>query len=152
MPWILLIIRQVEFTSKAGVFLSVSLEMVCRFEMASLSGKRGLLQYMVPWLQNVELVDFQPQVVIMHLNNSMQEEVGGAQASGNPVLPGTGWGSTEGTRVVLQNLLFITTKVGGVSSLVETIDLLCKNEEDVVTVCPTTSEYNRTSRGLGTHD
>jgi len=74
---------------------------------------------MVPWLQNVELVDLQPQVVIMHPSNAMQEEGGGAQASGNPVLTGTGWGSVEGTKVVLQRLLYITTKVGGASNLVD---------------------------------
>ncbi len=87
-------------------------EMVVRFEMSSSSGKRGLLQYMVPWLENVELVDLQPQVVIVQqTSNIMPEDGGGRRASGNPALSGTGWGSMEATKVVLHNLLYITTKV-----------------------------------------
>ena len=65
---------------------------------------------MVPWLQNVELVDLQPQVVIIQQTKHMPD-VGVRRASGNPVLPGNGWGSIEGTKVILHNLLYITTKV-----------------------------------------
>ena len=91
-------------------------EMVLRFEMSSPFGKRGLLQYMVPWLQNVELVDLHPQVVITQASNPMRDE-GVARVSGNPVLTGTGWGSAEATRVVLHNLLYITTKVSPAACL-----------------------------------
>ena len=86
-------------------------EMVLRFEMSSISGKRSLLQYMVPWLQNVELVEESPpsQPHVVHSEEYISEEVVGS--GGNPVLKGSGWGSPEGTKVVLHNLLYITTKV-----------------------------------------
>jgi len=75
--------------------------MVYRFEMTPTSGQRSILQYMVPWLRNVELVSY-------------HKWVGGAgaqQNSTNEVLHGSGWGSKEGTQLVLHNLLFITAKV-----------------------------------------
>lgn len=87
--------------------------MVLRFEMSSPSGKRSLLQYMVPWLQNVELVEdspnSHPQGIIIQSAEYMQEV--GVESTGNSVLTGSGWGSPEATKVILHNLLYITTKV-----------------------------------------
>lgn len=89
------------------------IEMVLRFEMSSLSGRRGLLQYMVPWLQNIELVEdspvSQPQGIVVQQAEYIQEV--GAESTGNSVLTGSGWGSPEATKVVLHNLLYITAKV-----------------------------------------
>ncbi len=88
--------------------------MVLRFEMASSSGRRGLLQYMVPWLQNVELVDdspiTQPQVIVLRPPAEYLQEVG-VESTGNDILTGSGWGSPEATKVILHNLLYITAKV-----------------------------------------
>lgn len=75
-------------------------EMVYRFEMAPQSGQRSILQYMVPWLHNVELLDH---------HRPLEDKVD----STNQVLQGSGWGSREGTRLVLHNLLYITAKVSG---------------------------------------
>lgn len=87
--------------------------MVLRFEMSSPSGKRSLLQYMVPWLQNVELVEdapaSQPPGIVVQPSEHVPEPV--VESIGNSVLTGSGWGSPEGTKVVLHNLLYITTKV-----------------------------------------
>ena len=86
-----------------------NLEMVLRFEMAPRSGQRSILQYMVPWLANIELVEechpphSQPDY---GLDEEVDEE--------NMGLAGSGWGSPEGTKVVLHNLLYITAKVGTV--------------------------------------
>lgn len=89
--------------------------MVLRFEMSSASGRRGLLQYMVPWLQNVELVDdspiSQPQGIVVQAAEYMLEV--GVESAGNAVLTGSGWGSPEATKVILHNLLYITAKVKG---------------------------------------
>ena len=88
--------------------------MVRRFEMSSLSGRRGLLQYMVPWLQNVELVEHSPishpQGIVVQPTEYMQV---GVESTGNAVLTGSGWGSPEATKIILHNLLYITTKVSG---------------------------------------
>lgn len=83
--------------------------MVCRFEMAPRSGQRSVLQYMVPWLCNVELVE----------ENQHSPYISHGPTSGHTswphpssaVLQGTGWGSLEGTKLVLHNLLYITAKV-----------------------------------------
>ncbi len=87
--------------------------MVYRFEMAPRPGKRNILQYMVPWLCNVELVDDGPHAHLVHTADDFTEVTPPPPESVNAVLPGKGWGSTEGTRVVLHNLLYITAKVRG---------------------------------------
>ena len=83
------------------------IEMVYRYEMASSCDKRTILEYMVPWLQNVELVEdahlpthTTPHSDYLNLNKGE-----------HPVLKGNGWGSIEGTKVVLHNLLYITARV-----------------------------------------
>ena len=87
-------------------------EMVYRFEMTPPSSQRGILQYMVPWLCNVELLDDSPHPQIIS-QSDCTEETPTLQPT-NPVLSGSGWGSTNGTRVVLHNLLYITAKVSRV--------------------------------------
>ena len=79
-------------------------EMVYRFEMAPQSGQRSILQYMVPWLHNIELID----------HHRPQGDKTGLQDSTDHVLQGSGWGSREGTQLILHNLLYITAKVSGV--------------------------------------
>lgn len=80
--------------------------MVYRFEMAPRPGQRNILQYMVPWLCNVELMEEnQHSPYIAHATSSSWPCPSAA------VLQGTGWGSLEGTKVVLNNLLYITAKV-----------------------------------------
>ena len=87
--------------------------MVYRIEMVSRFGQRNILQYMVPWIQNVELVEGaylknpQPQVMLTNLPPEIMTSTKGS-------LNGTGWGSVEGTRLVLYNLLNITAKVSAV--------------------------------------
>lgn len=85
--------------------------MTARFEMASPVGQRCILQYMLPWLANIELVDVSnsspapPEVNI----ETDEEEQTGAMC---PVeLDGEGWGSIEATQLVLNNLFYITVKV-----------------------------------------
>ena len=86
--------------------------MVLRFEMASRNGQRSILQYMVPWLSNIELVDecHPPPSGPVHPppDYTLEED---EEDEGNMGLRGSGWGSLEGTKVVLHNLLYITAKV-----------------------------------------
>ncbi|CAI8040481.1 Protein furry homolog [Geodia barretti] len=84
-------------------------EMVYRFEMAPHSGQRSILQYMVPWLANMELVEEnQSSPYIAH---STAAHASWPRPS-SAVLQGTGWGSLDGTKLVLHNLLYITAKFG----------------------------------------
>ena len=87
--------------------------MVYRFEMTPPSSQRGILQYMVPWLCNVELLDDSPHPQLISQSDCTEETT--TLQPTNPVLSGSGWGSINGTRVVLHNLLYITAKVGGVT-------------------------------------
>ena len=91
--------------------------MVYRFEMTPPSSQRGILQYMVPWLCNVELLDDSPHPQIISQSDCTEETT--TLQPTNPVLSGSGWGSTNGTRVVLHNLLYITAKVGGVMCIAQ---------------------------------
>ena len=85
--------------------------MVYRFEMAPRPGKRNILQYMVPWLHNVELVDDGAHTQFVNLADDLPEVIPSPSESTDRVLQGKGWGSIEGTRIVLHNLLYITAKV-----------------------------------------
>ena len=86
--------------------------MVYRMEMVPWVGQRNILQYMVPWLHNVELVE---GAFAKSPSNTLQssENYPAIVMGIDRVLTGTGWGSLEGTRLVLYNLLSITSKVGG---------------------------------------
>ena len=85
--------------------------MVHRFEMSPQIGRQSILQYMVPWLHNVELVEeFHPiHSTVGHAYEVMGEPISDERS--NSVLIGSGWGSPEGTKVVLHNLFYITAKV-----------------------------------------
>ena len=85
--------------------------MVYRYEMASSCGKRSILECMVPWIQNVELIE---DAHLPHPHTNYQPDystINDGENYPHPVLKGNGWGSIEGTKVVLHNLLYITTKV-----------------------------------------
>lgn len=81
--------------------------MVYRFEMSPRTGQRNILQYMVPWLANMELVE-------ETINSPYISHSSGFTSWPRPssaVLQGSGWGSLDGTKLVLHNLLYITAKV-----------------------------------------
>ena len=99
-----LILSPIPGTVCQGILLL--LEMVYRFEMAPHPGQRNILQYMVPWLANMELVEEnQTSPYIAHSGHVSWPRPSSA------VLQGTGWGSLDGTKLVLHNLLYITAKV-----------------------------------------
>ena len=70
--------------------------------------RQVLLQYLLPWLYNMELVD--PNVcnpLTTFLNKLGENRTLYAQ----PFLKGDGWGSPQATEMVLNNLMYITCKV-----------------------------------------
>ena len=84
--------------------------MVRRFEEAPHLSRHVILQLMRPWLRNIELVEEIPrQQTSVMLDHALPSLV--ASKSTNPVLSGSGWGSVEGTHLVLHNLLYLTAKV-----------------------------------------
>ena len=76
-----------------------------------------MLQYIVPWIENVEFVDFNWRESVVSPTQSacasMRVDMSDERRGGNPTsgLTGSGWGSAEGTQLVLNNLFYITAKV-----------------------------------------
>ena len=90
----------------------IDIEMIQRFEGCTVDGRRSVLQIMKPWLRNVELVEESTKVQLPQAHvtdNSLLSVL--PEKTSNPVLSGSGWGSLEGTHLVLHNLLYLTAKV-----------------------------------------
>ncbi|XP_066250595.1 protein furry isoform X1 [Euwallacea similis] len=79
-------------------------EVTYRFQTARPEVRQLLLQYLLPWLHNMELVD--PNVASSH-PNVYQFYAGGEMAERKE-----GWGSAEATEMVLNNIFYITAKFG----------------------------------------
>jgi hypothetical protein len=94
--------------------LAIFSEFSQRFELCPRSGQRYLLQYIIPWLENVELVDLYPrtQQASMQETVSLQTECPQKTPAGGVRLVGSGWGSPVGSQLVLNNLFYITAKYG----------------------------------------
>ncbi|XP_057312815.1 protein furry homolog-like [Hydractinia symbiolongicarpus] len=92
--------------------LALLSEMTLRFESATMVGQRCLLQYLVPWLKNVELVDISEG----NTPNAAEFELDDYNIPENsrqlkPVsLHGEGWGSVMASQLVLNNLFYLTAK------------------------------------------
>ncbi|XP_052797247.1 protein furry-like isoform X3 [Mya arenaria] len=91
--------------------LPIFSEITHRFQTAKPAVRQTLLKYLLPWLHNMELVDpTLPQsnplsMFIMRMHDNYTETV-------KPPLKGEGWGSQEATKMVLNNLFYITVKFG----------------------------------------
>ena len=88
-----------------------SAEITHRFQTATPAIRQVLLQYLLPWLHNMELVD--PNVNMESTNNQDFLEMPPKHYSDymKPPLKGEGWGSPQATEMVLNNLLYMTAKV-----------------------------------------
>ena len=100
-------------------------EITHRFQTACPSVRQVLLKYLLPWLHNMELVD--PSLPATNPLTSFLSRLSDSQQPDVmlPPLKGEGWGSTQATEMVLNNLFFITVKVrdcGPVSCLLYTSD------------------------------
>ncbi|RWS20146.1 protein furry-like protein, partial [Leptotrombidium deliense] len=83
-------------------------EITYRFQTARAPICRNLLEYLVPWLYNMELVDpltpSQNSQIIAPFNNAISQDDSEAGEEG--------WGSAEATEMILNNLFYITIKFG----------------------------------------
>lgn len=106
------------------ILLFLLTEMTARFEMSSPVGQRCILQYMLPWLANIELVDLSnasPTPPELNIETEEEEQTGAM----SPVeLEGEGWGSVEATQMVLNNLFYITVKVSHTLCLLLKINIV----------------------------
>ncbi|XP_012945432.1 protein furry homolog isoform X2 [Aplysia californica] len=86
-------------------------EITQRFQTARPSVRQTLLKYLLPWLHNMELVD--PSLPQNSPLASFLTRLTDAQTDVFvPPLKGEGWGSTQATEMVLNNLFYITVNFG----------------------------------------
>lgn len=91
--------------------VSVPAEVSQRFPTTHTNGRQIMLSYLLPWLSNIELVD--NGLLPPASSPCTPEEETRSQAQGMcPSLRGNGWGSLQATSLVLNNLMFMTAKVG----------------------------------------
>uniref|UniRef100_A0A4W6ED00 Furry homolog, like n=1 Tax=Lates calcarifer TaxID=8187 RepID=A0A4W6ED00_LATCA len=79
--------------------LPIFSEVSQRIQTAHPGGRQVMLHYLLPWMNNVELVDFKPTV-------RRPEDCGSVEDDED------GWGSPRATTMVLNNLMFMTAKYG----------------------------------------
>lgn len=92
------------------LFLYSFSEITHRFQTAKPAVRQTLLKYLLPWLHNMELVDPSlPQSSPM--NTFFTRFHDNYTEPFKPPLKGIGWGSQEATKMVLNNLFYITVKV-----------------------------------------
>ncbi|KAK7496521.1 hypothetical protein BaRGS_00012173, partial [Batillaria attramentaria] len=87
-------------------------EITHRFQTACPSVRQSLLKYLLPWLHNMELVD--PSLPATNPLTNFLTRLSESQHADTfqPPLKGEGWGSTQATEMVLNNLFYITVKFG----------------------------------------
>uniref|UniRef100_A0A672MYZ1 FRY microtubule binding protein n=1 Tax=Sinocyclocheilus grahami TaxID=75366 RepID=A0A672MYZ1_SINGR len=84
-----------------------------RFPTTHPNGRQIMLTYLLPWLNNIELVD--TGLLPTTSSPCTPEEEAREQADGLGIshrLKGNGWGSLQATSLVLNNLMFMTAKYG----------------------------------------
>ncbi|KAI1888720.1 hypothetical protein AGOR_G00171640 [Albula goreensis] len=97
--------------------LPVFSEVSQRIQTAHPAGRQVMLHYLLPWMNNIELVDFKPSA------RRQEEPAGGEEeedsreremmmVNSRRWLRGEGWGSPHATTMVLNNLMFMTAKYG----------------------------------------
>lgn len=96
--------------------LSLTPEISQRIQTAHPSGRQVMLHYLLPWMNNVELVDFKPAARRPEDCGSGEDDEDAHEREMMMVnsrrwLRGEGWGSPRATTMVLNNLMFMTAKV-----------------------------------------
>lgn len=98
------------------LFLFWTQEISQRIQTAHPSGRQVMLHYLLPWMNNVELVDFKPAARRPEDCGSGEEDEDAHEremimVNSRRWLRGEGWGSPRATTMVLNNLMFMTAKV-----------------------------------------
>ena len=96
--------------------LSSTPEVSQRIQTAHPGGRQVMLHYLLPWMNNVELVDFKPAARRPEDCGSGEEDEDVHEreimmVNSRRWLRGEGWGSPRATTMVLNNLMFMTAKV-----------------------------------------
>ncbi|XP_051581277.1 protein furry homolog-like isoform X2 [Myxocyprinus asiaticus] len=97
--------------------LPIFSEVSQRIQTAHPGGRQVMLHYLLPWMNNVELVDFKPSARRQEEPSTTEEEDDAHEREMMMVnsrrwLRGEGWGSPHATTMILNNLMFMTAKYG----------------------------------------
>ena len=107
---------------RSGLFLKwlfdenlKSTEITHRLASASQSNCQLMLDYLLPWIFNIELVDFYNTNNSTHTTNNTIDSVNSLKEFfphlNASSLPGSGWGSIEASIMVVNNLMYLSIKV-----------------------------------------
>ncbi|KAK1896942.1 Protein furry like [Dissostichus eleginoides] len=91
--------------------LPIFSEVSQRIQTAHPGGRQVMLHYLLPWMNNVELVDLKPTTRRAEEGGSAEEEEEERESmmvNSRRWLRGEGWGSPRATTMVLNNLMFMT--------------------------------------------
>ncbi|XP_069487793.1 protein furry homolog-like isoform X2 [Ambystoma mexicanum] len=93
--------------------LAIFSEVSQRIQTAHPAGRQVMLHYLLPWMNNIELVDLKPLPTIRR-HHEEEESLKDRELMVNcrRWLRGEGWGSPQATALVLNNLLYMTAKYG----------------------------------------
>ncbi|XP_064419085.1 protein furry homolog-like isoform X3 [Latimeria chalumnae] len=77
------------------------------------AGRQVMLHYLLPWMNNIELVDFKPLPTARRQEEQDDEDdMKEMMVNSRRWLRGEGWGSPQATTMVLNNLMYMTAKYG----------------------------------------
>ncbi|XP_069780798.1 protein furry homolog-like [Narcine bancroftii] len=94
--------------------ISIFSEVSHRIQTAHPAGRQVMLHYLLPWMNNIELVDFKPLPSAKTVDESDAVYMKDRELMTNSRrwLKGEGWGSPQATIMVLNNLMYMTAKYG----------------------------------------
>ncbi|KFQ16043.1 Protein furry homolog-like, partial [Leptosomus discolor] len=94
--------------------LAIFSEVSQRIQTAHPAGRQVMLHYLLPWMNNIELVDLKPLPTIRRQDEDEEDCLKDREIMVNSRrwLRGEGWGSPQATAMVLNNLMYMTAKYG----------------------------------------
>ncbi|XP_056658569.1 protein furry homolog-like isoform X4 [Monodelphis domestica] len=94
--------------------LAIFSEISQRIQTAHPAGRQVMLHYLLPWMNNIELVDLKPLPTVRRNDEDEDEALKDRELMVNSRrwLRGEGWGSPQATAMVLNNLMYMTAKYG----------------------------------------
>ncbi|KAM9027894.1 protein furry homolog-like isoform 5-T5 [Ara ararauna] len=94
--------------------LAIFSEVSQRIQMAHPAGRQVMLHYLLPWMNNIELVDLKPLPTVRRQDEDEEDSLKDREIMVNSRrwLRGEGWGSPQATAMVLNNLMYMTAKYG----------------------------------------
>uniref|UniRef100_A0A8B9G1E9 FRY like transcription coactivator n=1 Tax=Amazona collaria TaxID=241587 RepID=A0A8B9G1E9_9PSIT len=94
--------------------LAIFSEVSQRIQTAHPAGRQVMLHYLLPWMNNIELVDLKPLPTVRRQDEDEEDSLKDREIMVNSRrwLRGEGWGSPQATAMVLNNLMYMTAKYG----------------------------------------